>query len=423
MGNDVKMANDVRGGAMTIRTTARRAIALLAFASALLPAAPAAARERVERVVMVMRHGVRAPLGGEVPDGTLTAAPWPKWPVAPEQMTPHGLRSMEVRGAADRIWLAGLGVLPARGCPAAGAVNIWTNVSPRTIDSGRAFADGFAPGCDLPIGHRASGEVDPLFEALRADTTGFDPVRAIASINAYTGGMDRLVQRHAAALKDLDHILGCKQPTCSPGPAAAVKPSRDGHGIDLEGPIRRTSGIAQVLLLQYAEGMPARDVGWGRADAASIQRVGALHAALFDVFTRPPYMAAHQAGPLGRRIIASLTAPTGPSLDLLVGHDTNVTALAAALRLDLTAPGYAPGDTAPAGALVLERLYDDTTNTRSVRLSYRTQSPTTIRTSAHTVSTTNLPIPGRTKARQTRCPLDAFVKTLATRLADEWIGN
>lgn len=134
-------------------------------------------------------------------------------------------------------------------------------------------------------------------------------------------------------------------------------------------------------------------------------------------------MAAHQAGPLGRRIIASLTAPTGPSLDLLVGHDTNVTALAAALRLDLTAPGYAPGDTAPAGALVLERLYDDTTNTRSVRLSYRTQSPTTIRTSANTVSTTNLPIPGCTKARQTRCPLDAFVKTLAARLAGERMGN
>ncbi len=399
---------------MTIRRT------LLAIATAVTLATPAFAAPRpaparapalkVERVVMVMRHGVRAPIDGEVPVGTRTAAPWPTWPVAAEQMTPHGMRAMAIRGAADRAWLAARGVVPAAGCPARGTVGVWTNVSRRTIDSGTGFVAGFAPGCDIAVGHRAAGAVDPLFEALRAGTTDFVPQTAIAAIERFTGGVDRLVAKHRAELRLLDRVLGCAQPTCSPGAPPALRASADGHGIELDGPIRRSSGIAQVLLLETAEGTPV--VGWGRVTPATLERLGRLHAALFDVFTRSPYMAAHQAGPLGRRVIASLTAPNGPALDLLVGHDTNVTALAAALRVDLVSPGYARGDTAPAGTLVLERLRDDR-GAAMVRLSYRTQTPAELGRLGSRVTTTPMTIPGCAQ----RCPLDRFAALLSAHLA------
>ncbi len=399
---------------MTIRRT------LLAIATAVTLATPAFAAPRpaparapalkVERVVMVMRHGVRAPIDGEVPVGTRTAAPWPTWPVAAEQMTPHGMRAMAIRGAADRAWLAARGVVPAAGCPARGTVGVWTNVSRRTIDSGTGFVAGFAPGCDIAVGHRAAGAVDPLFEALRAGTTDFVPQTAIAAIERFTGGVDRLVAKHRAELRLLDRVLGCAQPTCSPGAPPALRASADGHGIELDGPIRRSSGIAQVLLLETAEGMPV--VGWGRVTPATLERLGRLHAALFDVFTRSPYMAAHQAGPLGRRVIASLIAPNGPALDLLVGHDTNVTALAAALRVDLVSPGYARGDTAPAGTLVLERLRDDR-GAAMVRLSYRTQTPAELGRLGSRVTTTPMTIPGCAQ----RCPLDRFAALLSAHLA------
>lgn len=401
---------------MTIRRT------LLAIATAVTLATPAFAAPRpapatapapalkVERVVMVMRHGVRAPIDGEVPAGTRTAAPWPTWPVAAEQMTPHGMRAMAIRGAADRAWLAARGVVPAAGCPARGTVGVWTNVSQRTIDSGTGFVAGFAPGCDIAVGHRAAGAVDPLFEALRAGTTDFVPQTAIAAIGRFTGGMDRLAAKHRAELRLLDRVLGCAQPTCSPGARPALRASADGHGIELDGPIRRTSGIAQVLLLETAEGMPV--LGWGRVTPATLERLGRLHAALFDVFTRSPYMAAHQAGPLGRRVIASLTAPNGPALDLLVGHDTNVTALAAALRVDLVSPGYARNDTAPAGTLVLERLRDDR-GAAVVRLSYRTQTPAELGRLGSRVTTTPMTIPGCAQL----CPLDRFAALLSAHLA------
>ncbi|WP_334186335.1 hypothetical protein [Novosphingobium sp.] len=75
---------------------------ILAVLALLIPAAvhaaPTTPRNLVtERPVPVMRHGIRAPLNGEVPEGTRTDQPWPAWPVAQSVVTPHGERALEIR--------------------------------------------------------------------------------------------------------------------------------------------------------------------------------------------------------------------------------------------------------------------------------------------------------------------------------------
>ncbi|WP_203308735.1 histidine-type phosphatase [Sphingomonas beigongshangi] len=381
--------------------------------------APAAAqttphRLLLERVVMVMRHGVRAPIDGEVPADTHTGAPWPHWPVAAEQMTPHGLAALELRGADDRAWLDRSGLFTPGRCPAPTTVRIHSNVSQRTIDSANAFARGFAPGCGLTVDHQAAGTVDPLFEPLRDRNARFDAAAAMASIDLHTGGMDALTRRHRAELDALDRVLDCPQRVaCTPRDAASVRASADGRSIVLTGPIRRASGIAQVLLLQYVQGMPAAQVGWGRVDAAALKRLGALHAALFDVFTRAPYMAAKQAGPLARAMLAALEAHGDRRLDLFVGHDTNVTALAAALRVDLSSPDYATGDVPPDGALVLTLLRDPATGARFVRTSYRVQPIMALRYLQSGIDDVVLRVPGCSAT----CPLDRFATLLMMRTA------
>jgi 4-phytase/acid phosphatase len=371
----------------------------------------------VERAVLVMRHGIRAPLADEIPAGTRTSAPWPLWPVAESRMTPHGARALAMAAHADRRLLAARGLLASDGCPAPGDIRIWTNSADRTIASGEAYASGLAPRCGLTVGHRPFGEADPLFEPLRAHATRFDAAAAIADIDRATGGMAALARRHRNAIALLDHILGCRPrgAGCVPAAAARLRPADDGSTIQLEGPIRATAGVAQVLLLQYVEGMPHPRVGWGRADAAALPRVGALHAALFAVFTRPPYMAAHQAALLGRHVLDTLSAPEGPRLEVLVGHDTNVTALAAALRVDLGAPGYATNDVPPGGALLVERLRDARSGRSFVRVSYRTQSPRQLRSLAPTVTIRPLRLPG---CRGTLCDADRFSRLLRSRLAE-----
>jgi 4-phytase/acid phosphatase len=390
-----------------------KALALCAVAILCLSAGTSRAMPRgrfvVERAVLVMRHGIRAPLDGEVPEGTRTGAPWPQWPVAASRITPHGARALAIVAAADRRMLTSRGLSFGSGCSHT-LIRIRTNSSDRTVASGEAYARGFAAACEPAIEHLPIGTADPIFEPLRAYATRFDAAAAIASINQETGGMEALVRRHRPALALLDRVLGCtpRGLACVPAGAAGVDGSHNGDDIVLSGPVRASSGIAQVLLLQYLEGMPRHDVGWGRVTPARLKRLGALHAALFAVFTRPAYMAVHQSAVLGPAVLDALSGG-GPKLTLFMGHDTNVTALAAALGIDLQAPGYATNDVPPGGALLFERLRNARTNQRFVRLSYRTQSPRTLRTLTAAVSITALKLPG---CRRTLCPLDRFSRIL-----------
>jgi 4-phytase/acid phosphatase len=393
-----------------------RALGILCAVSGLLVGSIAIAAPKrvlvVERAVLVMRHGIRAPLNGEVPLDTRTRAPWPTWPVAESRITAHGVRALEQVAAYDRRMLAAHGLLEANGCP---AIRIRTNSSDRTIASGTAYAEGIAPGCNLDIEHRPLGTADPIFEPLRAQATAFDAAAAISSINRETGGMAALARRHSAALARLDQVLGCTSTErgCVAAATPAVSASADGHDLVLAGPIRAASGIAQVLLLQEVEGLPRESVACGRANPATLEQLGALHAALFAVFTHPPYMAAHQAAVLGREVLASLSAKA-PRLTVFMGHDTNVTALAAALRVDLKAPGYAINDVPPGGALLIERLRDARSDAKFVRVSYRTQSPETLRRLGQSASLVALKIPG---CANLVCSPATFSRLLASRLA------
>jgi 4-phytase/acid phosphatase len=167
----------------------QRGIRSLIWTAAISSGAAAVATPRadliVERAVLVMRHGIRAPLEGEVPKDTRTDQPWARWPVAQSAITPHGERALEIVAAADRQMLAARGLLPRTGCPDADAIHIHSNSSIRTITSGEAYARGFAPGCTIAIAHRPLGEADPVFEPLRARATDFDANEAVTAVELH----------------------------------------------------------------------------------------------------------------------------------------------------------------------------------------------------------------------------------------------
>ncbi len=396
-----------------ISSNIRAALALILLGGVAAPDMAAAARPAgltLDRVVILMRHGVRAPLDGEVPDGTRTARPWPHWTTPESELTPNGAQALAAEARADRAAWVAQGLLPATGCP---AIRIRTNSSSRTIASGAAYAKAIAPDCALAVEHNPIGQVDALFEPLRARATTFDADAAVADINRFTGGMNALVARHRDGLRLLDTVLGCgDRQGCDPGRAARLTPSADGHGIDLTGPIRTASGTAQVLLLQYAEGLPP-SVGGMAVDGRVLAQLGKLHAALFDVYSRSPYMAAHQSAAFGRHMIDALTAKDGAKVDMLVGHDTNVTALAALLGFDLVAPGYATNDAAPGGAVLINRWHD-AAGKAFVTVTYRTQSPDQIRAHAAAVTVTPVRVPGC--PADAPCPLDRFVSLFGQKL-------
>ena len=358
------------------------AIAALALLLGAGGAAVARARPQftVEKVVLLYRHGVRAPLDTEAAIDDLAHAPMPAWPVAPSMLTPRGAEALRLIGAWRRRQFVQSGLWRGQ-CPGPRDLTIWTNTAARTIASGAALANGLAPGCAVPIGHLADGQTDPLFEPLHISPLRFDGAAALASIQAYTGGVAAMTARHIAGLREIAHVIGCDQgaaPCDLAGVPAEVRVADDGRDIALTGPIRRYSGTAQILLLEYLEGMPLSHVGWGRTSPAAVTRLGALHTALFDVYARPPYMAARVAGPLALRIAATLRDPGAAKVSIFMGHDTNVAALSAMLGVRVAARGYAAGDPPPGGALGIEVLRDRR-GRRWARLFFEAADPQQIR--------------------------------------------
>ncbi|WBO22834.1 histidine-type phosphatase [Sphingomonas abietis] len=357
-------------------------LSMLMALAAGISATAAEPRYRVDRVVMLIRHGVRAPLDGEAAAAKLASRPFPRWSTRQGFLTPHGAAALRLIGAYDRSRLIGQGILAKTGCPAGGSVSIWANTTERTIASGHALADGLAPGCGLPVRHRPDGQMDPLFDAIESGQVPLDAPRAVLSINRELQDGRALMRGQRPAFATMAHILGCDR---GPRPCRlAAMPNRievgpDGKGIRLGGPINLASGTAQVFLMQYAEGLPMAEVGWGRATAPRIAQISSLHAKMFDVYARSHAMAPRVGGLLARRICAALAAPTGPKLTVFVGHDNNIAAVTALLGVDFRIAGYGANDPPPGGAVVFERLRDVATGRHSVRLVYIAQTPDQMR--------------------------------------------
>lgn len=394
------------------------AAALLAL-TAVVPAA--AAPLKLEAVVVLMRHGVRPPTKAQPMPVGVASDPWPSWPVQVGWLTPHGADALKLLGRYDRAAYAERGLLAAGGCPAPGAVSVWADTDERTIKSAEAWVEGFAPGCHVQTGH-APGEGDPLFSPLESEGAKFDGAKAEAAVmeRLGPGGLAAAVAAQRARLDKLDAVLGCCHAPVCPAEAkacalsdmpAAVVPTKKGRP-KLTGPLDLGATASEILMLEYTEGKPMAEVGWGRVTRAEIEGLLALHPAQYQVLIRPPYIGRANAEPLARRMLASIRAPKAgrAAFTLLLGHDTNIASLGSMLDLHWKVDSFPADDPPPGGALGFERLTDEKGQV-FVRAFYEGQTMDQIRnleplSKAHPPSRQYLTIPGCPEVREGACPLD-----------------
>jgi len=400
-----------------------RKLILAAAALALATGAEAKppAGMKVERIVLLMRHGVRPPTKAQPMPAGIAVDAWPAWPVKPGNLTPHGARAVTLLGGFDRSVLAAR--LFGRGCPPAGSVSVHADSDQRTIATGEAWLAGFAPGCAIAADHHAQDDPDPLFSPIDAGAVAFDPARANQAVAADlgAGGLAAVEAEHRSVLAMLDRILCGPKPIAGCGvsdkpsqlvPADVRQKPKFKDALDLG------STAGQILLLEYAEGKPLAEVGWGRASTADIAAASALHALEYRVLARPPYVAARNSALIARRMLDALADRNAARLTLLVGHDSNVAALAGLLDLHWQAPGFAADDPPPGGAIGFE-LVSDRAGKRFVRAIFRSQSLDGTRALAPVPASAVaiLPIPGCHEAPGRGCPLAAFTALVEQRLA------
>jgi len=315
---------------------------------------------KLERVVVVMRHGIRPPTKVKVvPDG-FTQKTWPSWDVPYGWLTGHGEKAVAKLGQLDaRTYGAFLGT-DCRDW------RVVADVDQRTLKTAGAYAAALRPACAADIEHGPLDQADVRFSPFEGEAQA-DGAAMLASAQGALpkGGLGALDAAYAPLLKKLDTILGCCAAAACPKSAMTCgledRPTAmdaRGNRVKISGGLDTASTLAQVLLLQYADAKPMDQVGWGQADRAMIAKLSAFHALEFRLVARPKAIADFGARPLLSEVKRGLFATDTPKYTVLVGHDSNLAYLGGALGLHWKAGDLAVDDPAPGGALIFEKWRD-----------------------------------------------------------------
>jgi 4-phytase/acid phosphatase len=398
--------------------------------------------------VALFRHGVRAPLKDL--GATHSQNPWPspatKWGADDwGYLTRHGCEAVKVLGAyygsyySKTAWCNGF------------KVYLWADVDERTVATAQALRVGMKnAGVDVKLESLCPqkvdpcvqkfdpcvGKTDPLFHPFKATCGTPDPnelKRIATNINDHLPGWlhEFTYPTGNHQLGDVYLILGCNKsktdgcqqplnqitdhatawspPTATPTPRPSSpiqwngKFSASPTPISTDGQFPYASTATEAFLLEYVNGMPMEEVGWGNELTGSTDKLGkllALHEFYFNQTEREPYLAGIAGANLVREIFDQLTQAAGkPRRECmrasgnrqfvgLVGHDTNLANVQTLLNVkwsfnkDQQSPvdlrALPDNDALPAGALVFE-LRQTGQSDYTVRIQYITQSLNQIR--------------------------------------------
>ncbi len=345
---------------------------------------------RLERVVIVSRHGVRAPTKFTPVMKDVTPYQWPQWDVPLGWLTPRGGELVSELGQYQRLWFTSKGLLNNQTCPSPGQVAVIADTDQRTRKTGEAFLAGFAPKCNIQVHYQKDEEkTDPLFNPVKMGTCSFNTLKVKKAILERAGGnIELYTQRYQPSFRILEEVLNfsqskicktkekskeCTLPEALP---SELKVTLD--NVSLPGVWSLSSTLTEIFLLQEAQGIP--QVAWGRiAGDKEWTDLLSLHNAQFDLLQRTPEVARSRATPLLDMIDTTLLTNGATenrygiklpvSLLFIAGHDTNLANLSGALDLNWSLPGQ-PDNTPPGGELVFERWKRTSDNTDWVQVAF-----------------------------------------------------
>lgn len=427
----------------------KKPLLLTALAAATCAAAqtesPALAPEgyTLEKVTILSRHGIRAPLVG-YGSALAEATPhtWTPWKTEGGHLTPRG-GELETRLAhyMDE-WFDAVGLIKKDSCPTTDQLLVYANSLPRTIDTGKNFVKGAFPNCDITVHNLEEvGKMDNTFNPIvRSPVDDAFVAKAEKSIDDMLGegGFAKLNERLAKnyqileTVLDYDHSATCeKEKQCDlekmPNSLTFAQNKEPGT----KGPLRNGTGAADSFILQYYEGYPANEVAWGKIETPEQwQAIVDLKNIYTDVLFTAPVLAKEAASPL-LAFIQNSFADHGyqhplikdaqkAKVTLLVGHDSNVASLLALLQ---TAPYQLPEqyEKTPISGKVLFEQWRDKDGKALLKIEYIYQTTPQLREDSE-LSLKNPPqhvvlkLEGCPTDANGFCPMDDFNRVADTAL-------
>jgi 4-phytase/acid phosphatase len=438
-----------------------RLLTLTLVCVSFLAAQPAAGQPvddtQAKQVILFGRHAVRTPV---LPNSALngfSAQPYPVFPDVPPGppppiavITPNGATDETILGSYFHLWLKQEGLLTGNDSADAKFVYFRANDTPLITDTAQAFWTGMLPAAGPPNVNVVSPGSDPLFDPVGAGVALLDYPMAVAAVNGRLGSNPQALATAYAPELALTRSVLLGYPV-NETPAPLAPPNVTDVTDFTANPITATAGSSSVpvnlgglepviyaidpFVMEYTDGLPMAEVGWGQLTSGSISQIFRLYDLLLNLEYRTPYLAQVQSSNVAAHIVRSLVqtatgnampgalATPSTKVTVLIASNTNISGLAGLLHLDWLLPSYQPDVSALSGVLMFELRQSQSTGEYIVRTSYVAQTMDQLRN--QTPLTLDAPpasapvfIPGCSVDNATfDCPLGKFVR-VANQLID-----
>jgi glucose-1-phosphatase len=378
-----------------------------------LSAQPMDGNLRLQQVLMLSRHNLRAPLAdnGSVLEQS-TRKPWPQWDVPGGHLTVKGGVLEAYMGHYTREWLAQQGLAKKSECPASDEVLVYANSLQRTVATAQFFVAGAFPGCEIAVTHqRKMGSMDPTFNPVIADDSESFNRHALAAMTSVEGTLVlKSAYQYLEKIIDYKSAAACEGKTvCSlSGDMPNKFSAASGKEPAVSGPLKVGNSMVDAFTLQYYQGFPEEQIAWGQIKTPDQWRaLSAIKNGYQDALFTAPLVAREIAAPLLAYIRKSLIDPNkvpAPKVTLMVGHDSNVASLLSALDFKPYDLAEQNEKTPIGGMIVFERWHDAKNKTDLMKVEYVYQSAKQLR-DAQPLSMANPP--KRVVLQMKDCPADA----------------
>lgn len=327
---------------------------------------------KLEEAVVLSRHNIRAPLSDSKSElGHMTPHEWQKWGAGKSELTSRGGALETMMGQYFRNWAVDAGLFPENYAPTADDVNVIANSMQRCIATAQYFAAGFMPVGGVNINHRFSpSKMDPLFNPqLTKDGPAFR-AEALKQMNTMGGkkGMrgvnEQLEPNYDLIYEVLDFDESPMKRENDPKLAAlknydteiVLEKWKEPH-FKKGSALQDLNGASDALILQYYEQPDTLKAAFGhKISRKDWEKIAKVKGTYQDVLFSAPIVATNVANPLLKYMYDELRSPAR-KFTFLVGHDSNIGAVVAALGAEpYELPGTIEKHTPIGSKFVIEKF-------------------------------------------------------------------
>ena len=263
---------------------------------------------------------------------------WAKWDVPSGYLTAKGTVLEIYFGQYLGQWLADKGLLTTERCASGEGIFAYANGVQRTIATGQAIVASAFSGCNVQLQHhgKIGSEKDLIF-----NTQAHNPSQALIESAKNNVDLTALQQKLAPNYALLSEIIDYKNSPncvqkgeCDLGEKVGEYSIKDGKSVKITGAISTGKKIVSALLLAHYVGKPDSEIANGRVDSQEKWRaINEIKNEYYrTLFKNNEALAQNVSYPLLAFIQQQLNSEN--KISLLVGHDSNIVALLAALGVE-----------------------------------------------------------------------------------------